>query len=76
MSGKQRAVLWIGLLIIGLNLVSKWSEIKGVIFTGPKTTTPSGGGNSGLPGFSLLPPGLIAAGNAATTPTNNKVTPV
>lgn len=43
MTGQQRAVLWIGLILIGLNLVAHWSEIRAVIFTGADIT-------SGIPG--------------------------
>ena len=35
MTGKQSAVLWIGIILIALNLVKNWSQIKAVIFTGP-----------------------------------------
>jgi hypothetical protein len=71
MTGEQRAVLWIGLLLITLNLVMKWSEIRSVIFSGPSSTSPgqssggSGGGKGGLqipdplhqfPGGTFLPP--------------------
>jgi hypothetical protein len=34
MNGQQRAVLWIGLILIGLNLVKHWSDISSVIFSG------------------------------------------
>lgn len=43
MTGQQRAVLWIGLILIGLNLVAHWSEIRTVIFSGADIT-------SGIPG--------------------------
>jgi hypothetical protein len=69
MTGAQRAVLWIGLLMIGLNLVMKWSAIRSVIFTGSGGSASSGGGILGggggglqipnplhqFPGGSLLP---------------------
>ena len=45
MSGKQKAVLWLGLILVALNLVDRWNEIKGVIFKGAGTSpgkTPSG----------------------------------
>lgn len=45
MSGTQKAVLWIGLILVGLNLVSKWKEISGVIFNGA-------GIGAGIPGSS------------------------
>lgn len=34
MTGKQNAVLWIGLIIIAANLMMRWSDIKKVIFGG------------------------------------------
>lgn len=54
MSGKQRAVLWIGLILIAFNLVRKWSEIRSIIFSGAGAPADSGsapssgngGGNS------------------------------
>lgn len=42
MSGKQRAVLWIGLILIAVNLVRKWSEIRSVIFSGAGAPADSG----------------------------------
>lgn len=49
MSGQQRAVLWIGLILVALNLVGKWSQIRDIIFTGSGSTAPpdSGSGGSG-----------------------------
>lgn len=66
MSGKQRAVLWIGLILIAVNLVRKWPEISSIIFSGaggPDSSgnTPSsgnGGGNSvTIPVDPFLPTG-------------------
>ena len=72
MSGKQRAVLWLGVLLIGLNLVSKWGELKSVIFSSGNSSSGSGGGFH-LP--TVLPPVFVnQGGNAQTTPSNNKVT--
>lgn len=45
MNGQQRTVLWIGLILVALNLASHWAEIVGVIFTGAGIT-------SGIPGSS------------------------
>jgi hypothetical protein len=75
MSGKQRAVLWLGLLLIGLNLVSQWSQIKSVIFTSPKAAPSNGGGNGGGGGlpFPLIPPGFFPGLSASTTPPANQV---
>lgn len=75
MSGKQRAVLWLGIILIALNLVSKWSEIKSVIFTSP-STAPSGGGSSSTPGIGGLPFPLNIGGLLSSTPATNTVTPV
>lgn len=49
MTGQQRAVLWIGLILVGLNMVAHWSDIRSVIFTGAGITSgiPGGGGISG-----------------------------
>jgi hypothetical protein len=64
MTGRQKAVLWLGLILIGLNLVSKWSEIKSVIFQGSGITAPPGtglpGSTGGKPAFPFLPniPGI------------------
>jgi hypothetical protein len=75
MSGKQRAVLWLGIILIALNLVAKWSEIKSVIFTSP-STAPSGGGSSSTPGIGGLPFPLNIGGLLSNTPATNTVTPV
>jgi hypothetical protein len=75
MSGKQRAVLWIGLIIIALNLVSKWSEIKSVIFANP-STAPSAKPPSSTPGIGGLPFPLNIGGLLSNTPATNTVTPV
>lgn len=54
MNDKERIVLWMGLILIGLNLVSNWAQIKAVIFTGAGTSTPGGStANPPSPGFSL-----------------------
>lgn len=66
MTGQQRTVLWIGLILVGLNLVSQWSKIKSIIFSGTGITggfgsssSSSGGGlqfpTLPLPGFPTLP---------------------
>jgi hypothetical protein len=58
MNNKERIVLWMGLILIGLNLVSNWPQLKAIIFTGAGTVTPAGGnsGGSGGGGFSI--PGI------------------
>ena len=35
MTGEQRTILWIGLIIVALNLVMRWKDIHSVIFGGP-----------------------------------------
>lgn len=60
MNGPQKAVLWIGLIMIALNLVHKWSEIKGVIFssTAPAPSSSNASPNSGVstvPGIAPTP---------------------
>lgn len=55
MNGQQRAVLWIGLILVGLNLVSRWAEIKSVIFTGSGITSGFGSGGSSSGGGGLIP---------------------
>jgi uncharacterized membrane protein YgcG len=58
MTGKQRAVLWLGLILVAVNLVRKWPEISAIIFTGAGTTSPpaTGGGSSGSGGNSIQVP--------------------
>jgi len=62
MSGQQRAVLWIGLILVALNLVGKWSQIRGIIFTGsgstapPDSGQPNDGGSGGNKGPSIQIP--------------------
>lgn len=79
MNGQQRTVLWIGLILVGLNLVNHWTEIRDVIFSGAGIGAGigSGGSNSSgggftipdplhqLPGGTLLPPTI-------TVPTSTK----
>jgi hypothetical protein len=80
MTGQQRTVLWIGLILVGLNLVTRWTEIRSVIFSGAGIGAGigSGGSSSGgggftipdplhqLPGGTFLPPTI-------TVPTAKKV---
>jgi len=72
MTGQQKTVLWIGLILVGLNLVSQWKEISAVIFQGSGITGGIlGGGSDSGGGFHLptLPlPGLL------TTPTTKTKT--
>lgn len=45
MTGQQKAVLWLGLLLIAVNLVSKWSSIRSIIFSGSSPPPDSGSGS-------------------------------
>lgn len=50
-------MLWMGLILIGMNLVANWAQIKAIIFTGAGTQAPGGStANPAKPGFSI--PGL------------------
>jgi hypothetical protein len=68
-TGKQNAVLWIGLIIVALNLVSKWSSIRSIIFAGASATGSSGGVSSSDPasgGISTVP-GIGAPASGGVT---------
>lgn len=41
MSGKQSAVLWMGIILIALNL--NWAALKGILFSGGSSSGGSGG---------------------------------
>jgi hypothetical protein len=70
MTGQQRAVLWIGLILVGLNLVSHWKEITTVIFSGAGITggiAPAGTGTGS--GFKIpipFPPSIGLLSHPAT----------
>jgi hypothetical protein len=73
---KQNTVVWLGVFLIVLNLVSKWSEIKSVIFSGAAmATTPGASSTSGGGGFTIPSIPLILP-LAKTTPTPSNVTAV
>lgn len=85
MSTQAKAVLWIGLILITAQLVSKWSTIRSVIFTNTSGTSggSSGGNISNIPGI-LNPhpfgPGSVNPfepftwiGLLSKTPANKKV---
>jgi hypothetical protein len=61
MTGQQRAVLWIGLILVGLNLVTRWSQIRDVIFSGSGITAgiPGSGGGSDSGGLGGIIGGAI-----------------
>jgi len=78
MNSKERIVLWMGLILIGLNLVSNLSQIKAIIFTGAGTVTPAGGnsGSSGSGGFSIPKlPWWIPTWPGTNIPLVSQVTP-
>jgi hypothetical protein len=61
MSGQQKAVLWIGLILVGLNLVGHWKEITSVIFSGAGIGggIPTPGGSNGGSGIHIpFPPSI------------------
>jgi hypothetical protein len=66
MTGQQRAVLWIGLILVGLNLVTRWKDIRSVIFSGAGITSgiPSSGGSGTTPSL----PGLKIPGTQLPLP--------
>lgn len=77
MSGQQKAVLWIGLILVGLNLVGHWKDITGIIFSGagigagiPTPGQSSGGSNSPLNPLNLIP----GHGSLFTSPTTKTKT--
>jgi hypothetical protein len=54
MSKQAQVVLWIGLLLIVVQLAAEWSFLKKLLFTNPSTSSgSSSGGNSA--GGSLFP---------------------
>jgi hypothetical protein len=74
----QKTVLWLGLLLIALNLAKSWSVVKSTLFTRSSASTPGSStgsfnslGGINVPGGTLLPippfyfPGLSSA---ETTP--------
>lgn len=53
MTGKQNAVLWIGLVIVALNLILKWPSIRAIIFTGSGMSSGSASSGGGNPSVSV-----------------------
>ena len=68
MNGKQRAVLWIGLILVALNLAKNWQSIRSIIFSGAggAVNAPSGDPNSG--GISVVPGIPASPGGGVTLP--------
>ena len=51
-------VLWLGLLMIALNLVKDWSSVRNIIFQGSGSTAPaSGSGGVNIPLIPVPLPG-------------------
>jgi len=83
MTGQQRTVLWLGLILVGLNLVMHWKEIVGVIFQGsggfgiPGSGSSSGGGGfhlPGLPGIGFPPSiGILSTPSHSTKKANVQI---
>lgn len=79
MNGQQRTVIWIGLILVALNLVKNWAQVRDVIFNGagigagiaPPSSSSGGGGFTipdpfhQFPGGTFLPPTI-------TIPTSKK----
>jgi hypothetical protein len=81
MSGKASAVLWLGLILITLNLISEWSTIKSVLFTGSPSSSGSSGSGSSSPGIDIpIDPFIPGIGNikiplsAGATPASGQTT--
>jgi hypothetical protein len=54
MSDQAKAVMWIGLILIALNLVMRWKDISAVIFTGAgKPVSDSTQGGSKQPSITI-----------------------
>jgi len=73
MTGQQRTVLWIGLILVGINLVRHWKEISSIIFNGAGITSGIGsgssGGSSGGGGITVPIDPLLPIGPKVTIPT-------
>lgn len=78
MSGQQKAVLWIGLILVGLNLVGHWKDITKVIFSGAGIGAgiPTPGSSSGSGGLQIPNPLNLIPGHGGlfTTPTTKTKT--
>lgn len=71
MTGAQRAVLWIGLLMIAMNLIMKWSSIRSVIFSGASGSGSGGSSSSGGGGLTIPNPLHQFPGGTFIPPTIN-----
>lgn len=62
MTSKQRTVIWLGLIIVALNILIKWRTIRGIVFAGASSTAPN---NANAPGAGGQP---TPQPNASPTP--------
>lgn len=72
MNGQQKAVLWMGLILVALNLASHWPSIKSIIFAGAGITSGIGGSGGSGGGFQFPNP-LPFPFNLAGTQKTSKV---
>lgn len=75
MTGKQSAVLWIGLILIGLNLTFKWAEIKAIIFSGSGSVAGQSVGSAIAKGVGEAQAGLAAPNIGSARPVTASATP-
>lgn len=74
MNDKERIVLWMGLILIGMNLVANWAQIRAIIFTGAGTQAPGGStANPSTPGFHI--PSWIPTWPGTSIPLLSQTTP-
>lgn len=84
MTGKQTAVIWMGLILIALNFFTGqgWKDLKQALFGGPaKKTTGGSGGNKnsnpllpsipGIPSLPSVPTNPLIPGIPISTPGSN-----
>lgn len=57
MSKYGKMVLWMGLVLMALQIAAEWSFIRAELFTGGTSSKGSSGGSIPNP-FGILPPGL------------------
>lgn len=73
MNGSQKAVLWMGLILVILNL--NWSGLKQILFTGVASSPGVlGGGSGGILGPGILGGGIVGGLIPVSTPVQNQGT--
>lgn len=65
-----KMVLWMGLILMALQLASRWPSVKSIIFSKGSTNT-----SGGLPPILFPPLGPLLLGNGLPTPKTHRVTP-